>query len=155
MQDVCWDLMTLKLRIMYLLCTSMLSIFKMIIMCTIILRDKVLIARILMKLLLTDASNCEPNGTWAILEWNCMGWLLQQPPILQSTSLCAVLYSEETIRTNCSWVQQSKPGALIYEPNHLWVTHPRTNERSSASNLSHSSTNVVKTWIKCPSHCLI
>lgn len=32
-------------------------------------------------------------------------------------------HSEETNRTNCSRVQQSRPGTIIYEPYHLWVPY--------------------------------
>lgn len=51
----------------------------------------------------------------------------------------AAIHSEETIRTNCSQVQQSRPGMIIYELDHLWVPYGRTKHRLSAFKHSHPS----------------
>lgn len=54
------------------------------------------------------------------------------------------LHSEETIRTNCSQVQQSRPGTIIYEPNHLWV--PYTQGQSNTLTLFHLFTFTHFWW---------
>lgn len=96
-QDVCRDLTTLKLHIMYVFCTSVTFIHSVI-------------PGITMRCLLVDerlCSGCASNTreVTALAAFH-----------MPST---AALHSEETIRTNCSRVQQSKPHALIYEANHL------------------------------------
>lgn len=92
-----------------------------------------------------------PNGTWAIPH-------LRETASATSRSamqtFMAALHSGETIRTNCSRVQQSRPGTIIYEPNHLWVPYARTKQQLSACKLPQSKhTHVLskvrstKKWI--------
>lgn len=85
----------------------------------------------------------EPNGTWAIPH---QSETASATSCIATQTSMAALHSEETIRTNCSRVQQSRPGTIIYEPNHLWVSYARTKHQLSACKLSQSNPQVLKTW---------
>lgn len=92
---------------------------------------------------LQNGSINEPNGIWAIphLSETARGDCFSNFPHRNARTFMAVLHSEETIRTNCSRVQQSRPDAIVYEPNHLWVPYARTKHR-----LSQGNTQPLKTW---------
>lgn len=69
---------------------------------------------------LQNGSINEPNGTWAIPHLSETASAISR---IAMQTFMAALHSEETTRTNCSRVQQSRPGTIIYEPNHLWVPY--------------------------------
>lgn len=70
--------------------------------------------------------------------------LPQLLPAMQT--FMAALHSGETIRTNCSRVQQSRPGTIIYEANHLWVPYERTKHWPLACRISQSNAQALKKW---------
>lgn len=77
----------------------------------------------------------ERNHTWVKLH----GVTAPATSRIAMQTFMAAVHSEETIRTNCPRVQQSRPGTVIYEPNHLWVPCTRTKHRVSTCKLSYSS----------------
>lgn len=77
----------------------------------------------------------ERNHTWVKLH----GVTAPATSRIAMQTFMAAVHSEETIRTNCSRVQQSRPGTIIYEANHLWVPCARTKHRVSACKHWHFS----------------
>ena len=84
---------------------------------------------------LQHSSVNEPNGIWAILHLSetVQGVTASATSCNAMQTFMTPIHLEETIRTNCFQVQQSRPGAIIYEPDHLRVVYARTRHRLSAT----------------------
>lgn len=52
-------------------------------------------------------------------DWNRVGLTASATSCNAMQTFMANIHSEETIRTNCFQEQQSRPGIIIYGPDHL------------------------------------